>query len=296
MINRLALMETFVCVVETGSFSAAAQRLNIGQPAISKSIALLEKHLGTRLLIRSTRGQTPTEGGQTFYAGALKAIEQANAAEQLARASGSELSGVLRVSASVSFASMHVIPKLQEFMDAHPDLSIEIVLDDGHIDLVEQGIDVALRMGKLLDSSMTATKIASIPRSVIASPRYFAKHGYPAKPTDLSQYPAIIFSSRSAGRGPWIFNQQNQAVSVTINGRINVSAAEGVRAAVLADLGFSISSQWMFSPELADGRLVTALNDWHLPPYDLWALFPTGRLVSAKARAFVNFVQATIQQ
>jgi DNA-binding transcriptional LysR family regulator len=295
MLNRLALMETFVCVVQTGSFSAAAQRLNVGQPAISKAIALLEKHLGTRLLIRSTRGQKPTEGGQAFYEGALKAIEQANFAEQTARASGSELAGVLRVSAAVTFARLHIIPRLHGFLNAHPELSIDIVLDDGHIDLVEQGIDVALRMGKLLDSSMTAKKIATVPRSVMASPRYLEKYGMPTTPSDLGEHAAVIYSSNSAPSGPWVFTQQDQALSVNIQGRIKVSAAEGVRAAVLADLGFTIASEWMFSPELASGEVVTLLNDWQLPPFDLWALFPTGRMVSAKTRAFVSFVEQIIQ-
>jgi DNA-binding transcriptional LysR family regulator len=162
--DRLAAMETFVYVVETGSFSAAARRLNIGQPAVSKTIAQLEKRLAVSLLLRSTRGLTPTEAGLAFFERARRAIDEANEADNAARGSASGLSGNLRISAAVTFGRLHVVPQLGPFLEQHPQLNIDLMLDDRNINLVEEGIDVALRMGPLSDSSLTARKIADCRR------------------------------------------------------------------------------------------------------------------------------------
>jgi DNA-binding transcriptional LysR family regulator len=149
--DRLTSMEVYVSVIEAGSFSSAARRLELGQPAVSKSIAQLEEHLGARLLLRSTRGLTPTEAGQRFYERAKRVIEEANEAEQAVREASDSLSGRLRVSAAVTFARLHILPHLKEFLDQHPKLEIDFVLDDRNIGLLEEGMDVALRMGILTD-------------------------------------------------------------------------------------------------------------------------------------------------
>ncbi|WP_064574082.1 LysR family transcriptional regulator [Cupriavidus gilardii] len=291
--DRLAAMETFVGVIEAGSFSAAARRLNLGQPAVSKSIAQLEERLGTRLLLRSTRGLTPTDAGQRFYEHAKRAIEEADEAEQAARDSSEGLSGRLRVSAAVTFARLHILPGLKTFMDRHPQLEIDIALDDRNIDLLEEGTDVALRMGMLDDSSMTARRIARSPRLVVGTPRYFAQAGVPRTPADLSGHQAIVYSQRGGGES-WSFRQGSTEVAVVVSGRVRVSAAEGIRTAVLADMGLAVASRWMFAPEVEQGVVQTVLNDWTLPPIDLWAVFPSGRLVTAKARAFVAFVEEAL--
>ena len=149
--DRLAAMEAFVRVVETGSFSAAARALNVGQPAVSKTIAQLEGRLGVRLLMRSTRGLSPTEAGQSFYDRARRAIEEADEAELVARGAGAGLTGRLRVCAAVTFARLHVVPRLPKFLAAHPGLTMDVVLDDRAVDLVEEGVDLGLRMGVLED-------------------------------------------------------------------------------------------------------------------------------------------------
>ncbi|WP_455924435.1 LysR family transcriptional regulator [Pseudomonas putida] len=288
--DRLAAMETFVSVLEAGSFSAAARRLNLGQPAISKTIAQLEERLGVRLVLRSTRGLTPTEAGTAYYERAKRAIEEAHEADLAARGAGSELHGTLRVCAAVTFARLHVLPHLATFLDAHPELNIDIVLDDRTVNLVEEGIDIALRMGALADSNLIARKIGECQRLVLATPAYVQAHGKPCNPTDLAQHPAVIFAQAGGGEH-WAFKQGSTVQSVTVSGRVRVSAAEGVRAAVLAGLGVALTSRWMFAEELAKGEVVPLLEDWQLPPLDLWAVFPTGRLASAKARAFVDFVE-----
>lgn len=293
--DRLALMETYVCVVETGSFSAAARRLGIGQPAVSKSIAQLEERLGARLLLRSTRGLTPTEAGQQFFEGARRTIAQADEADHAARGSGANLTGRLRVCAAVTFARLHVVPHLKAFLDTHPELEVDVLLDDRQIDLLEQGIDVALRMGELSDSSMTARRIARGRRLVVATPAYLDAHGVPQVPAELTSQAAVVYVNDSGSAGSWSFRQNSTEVSVAIGGRLRVSAAEGVRAAVCADMGIAIASEWMFAPELASGQVVAVLTDWELPGIDLWAVYPSGRLASAKARAFVAFVEQIMQ-
>jgi DNA-binding transcriptional LysR family regulator len=284
-------MATFLRVVETGSFSAAARHLNIGQPAVSKTIAQLESRLQVSLLIRSTHGLTPTEAGQRFYERARAAIQEADEAELAARGAGAGLSGCLRVSAATTFARLHIVPLLPRFLAQHPELEVDVLLDDRVIDLVAEGIDVSLRMGALTDSSALARRLATGRRSVLATPGYLARAGAPRCPADLAEHEAVIYSQLS---NVWSFARDGAEASVAVRGRVRVSAAEGLRAAVLADIGLTIASDWMFAPELANGTVRRVLDDWTLPTLGLWAVFPAGRLASAKARAFASFVQGVM--
>jgi DNA-binding transcriptional LysR family regulator len=289
--DRLQAMAAFVRVVEAGSFSGAARQLGIGQPAVSKTIAQLEQRLQVRLLARSTHALTPTDAGLRFYERALVALREVDEAELEARGAGAGLSGRLRVSAATTFARLLIVPRLPEFLSRHPSLDIDVILDDRVIDLVSEGIDVALRLGTLADSSAVARKIATGCRSVVATPAYLARAGMPTVPADLVDHSAVVYSQLGDS---WIFRQGSTEVSITVQGRLRVSAAEGIRAAVLADLGLAVASDWMFAPELASGAVQRVLPDWTLPSLDLWAVFPTGRLASAKARAFADFVGSTL--
>jgi DNA-binding transcriptional LysR family regulator len=292
--DRLAAMEAFVVVVDTGSFSAAARRLNVGQPAVSKTVAQLEERLGVKLLVRTTRGLTATEAGLNYYERARRSIEEADEAEAAARGAGSSLAGRLRIAAAVTFARIHVIPHLPEFLQRHPDLEIEVVLDDRNVDLVQEGIDVALRMGRLADSSLAARRIASGRHVVIGTPSYFAKAGAPTEPSSLAAHQAVIYD-QAGGGADWSFQRNGAEVAVTLKGRLRVSAAEGVRAAVLANAGLAITSEWMFAPEIADGTVKVVLQDWELQRIDLWAVFPAGRTATTKARTFTQFVQEVMR-
>jgi DNA-binding transcriptional LysR family regulator len=292
--SRWAAMETFVRVVETGSFSAAARQLHLGQPAVSKIVAQLEERLGVQLLLRSTQGLTPTEAGQNFYERAKRAIEEADEAEIAARGAHASLSGELRISAAVTFARLHVVPRLAAFLAEHPALQVQVILDDENIDLIESGIDVALRMGSLEDSGLIARKIAQCPRRVLATPAYFEKHGEPTVPADLAGHQAIVYDVRGGGTA-WTFRKGSEETSVSVTGRVRVTAAEGVRAAVLSGLGLAVASEWMF-PELKSGDVKAVLTDWMLPTMELWAVFPTGRRASAKARAFVTFIEEALNK
>ncbi|MFB9263788.1 LysR family transcriptional regulator [Bradyrhizobium erythrophlei] len=288
--DRLASMETFVRVVETGSFSGAARQLRVGQPAVSKSVAQLEEYLGVKLLTRSTRGLTPTEAGLGYLERARRALEEAAEAELAARGAGAGLKGRLRICAAVTFARIHLIPLLPKFLAQHPELELEVVLDDRQIDLVQEGIDVALRMGKMTDSTLTARRIARCKRLVLGTPAYFDRAGTPSTPSELSKHQAVIYLQEGS---IWSFRRESSELAVTVQSRLRVTAAEGVRAAVLADVGLSIASEWMFSPELRSGAVRAVLSEWTLPVLDLWAVLPTGRSATAKARAFVDFFERT---
>ena len=287
--DRYQAMATFLRVVDTGSFSAAARQLNIGQPAVSKTIAQLEASLQVSLLTRSTHGLSPTEAGQRYYERARIAIQEADEAELAARGAGAGLRGRLRVSAATTFARLHIVPHLPRFLAAHPDLDIDVILDDRLIDLVTEGVDVSLRMGALADSAAVARKLASGERSVLAAPAYLAGAGEPRSPADLPGHQAVIYSRQP---NVWSFTRDGTETSVAVHGRVRLSAAEGIRAAVLAGIGLTIASDWMFAAEIKDGSVRKILQDWQLQKIDLWAVFPSGRMASAKARQFASFVEA----
>src|ERR1700736_6317288 len=291
--DRLAALEMFVRVVDTGSFSAVARYQEIGQPAVSKAVVQLEEWLGVSLLMRSTRSLVPTEAGRIFYEHAKRTIDEAHEAVLAGRGSAHSVSGRLRVSTSVCFGRLHVIPNLASFLAEHPDLDIELVLDDRHLDLVNEGIDVSLRMGAMPDSNMTARRIAEGRRIVVATPAYLERQGTPKSPGDLVSHQAVIYTPGGGGEPwtSWTFRKATAEVSVVLRGRLKVTAAEGIREAVNSDMGLAVSSEWNFSPELRSGKVVEILQDWALPLTHLSAVYPTGRLASTKARLFVSFVE-----
>ena len=291
--DRHLAMETFVRVIDTGSFSGAARQMQIGQPAVSKAVAQLEDWLGVRLLLRSTRSLTPTEAGQNFYVRAKRSLEEAEEAVLAARGAGAGLTGKLRIAASVCFGRLHIMRQLPRFLEKHPELEIEMVLDDRPVNLVEEGIDVAFRSGALGNSTLVARKIGEARRLVMASPRYFEKRGEPKTPGELMAHQTVVYTPDGGGTS-WTFRQGSTETSVVVGGRLRVTAAEGLREAVFAHLGLAITSEWNFAPELATGIVRPVLLDWELPALELRAVFPTGRMASAKTREFVSFVESCI--
>ena len=291
--DRLRDMELFVRAVETGSFSAAARHLRIGQPALSKAIAALEGRLGARLLVRSTRKLRPTEAGTAFYERAIRAIAEADEAEAAAQGAGTGLEGRLRVCAPVTFGRLHLVPRLGAFLEAHPKIELQVVMDDRKKDLIAESIDAAFVCGHLIDSVLVGRKLAQAPRLVVASPAYLARKGAPRTPADLLEHHGIVFAQSSGGQD-WIFRRGTSERKVHLPSRLIFSATEGVRAAVLAGLGLTVSNRWMFSPELESGQVVPILKEWRLPPEDLWVIYPSKQLTSTKARAFVNWFEKVI--
>jgi DNA-binding transcriptional LysR family regulator len=291
--DRHLAMEAFVRVVDTGSFSGAARQMQVGQPAVSKAIAQLEDWLGVRLLLRSTRSLAPTESGQNFYVRAKRALEEAEEAVLAARGAGAGLTGKLRIAASVCFGRLHIMRQLPRFLEKHPELEIEMVLDDHPVNLVKERIDVAFRSGALGNSTLVARKIGEARRLVMATPAYFEKHGEPKNPGELMAHQIVVFTPDGGGTS-WTFRRGSAETLVVVGGRLRVTATEGLREAVFAHLGLAIMSEWNFAPELAAGIVRPVLLDWDLPTLEFRAVFPTGRMASAKTREFVSFVESCI--
>jgi DNA-binding transcriptional LysR family regulator len=178
-------------------------------------------------------------------------------------------------------------------LNAHPRIQLELILDDHNIDLVAENIDAGLRLGVLTDSALTARKLGQADRLVVATPEYLSRKGVPKTPADLAAHDAIIYR-QTAGGQDWFFRRGTSEVSVRLQALLTLSAAEGVREAVLSGQGIAIASRWMFAPELASGDIVPILEEWTLPLMDLWIIYPSGRLTSAKARAFVKWFETTI--
>jgi DNA-binding transcriptional LysR family regulator len=291
--DRLAAMRTFLRVIDTGSFSMAARQLRVGQPAVSKSVAQLEAELGIRLLARSTRGLSATDAGLRFYERARRAVEEADEAEIAARDANAGLTGRLRVSTAVTFGRMHIVPYLAPFMAAHPGLEIELIMDDQQTDLVEEGVDIALRLGPQRDSTLSGKVIASRPRRVLATPDYFALHGVPQHPSELPGYPAIGLML-AGGRDSAVFSRGDERLEIELRSMLRLTAAEGALAAVLAGLGLFVGTEWAFGDALAARTVLAVLSDWTLPTADVWAVLPAGRQPAARARAFVGFAEAVL--
>lgn len=287
--DRLGAMAQFVRVVEAGSFSAAARALGQGQPAISKAVAQLETRLGVRLLNRTTRALTLTDAGRAFYDRARTALDAAEEAEAAARGAGAALSGRLRVCAPVTLARLHIVPSLPAFLSAHPALDIDLILDDRRIDLIEEGIDIAVRAGPLPDSSMVATHIAAGRRMVVASGGFWASRPPVTQPSDLTTLPFIAYGPAPGGTD-WILTKDCRTELARFTPRLRTSALEGLREAMLAGIGFGIASEWITRDARAATQLDARLPDYELPAIDLWAIYPAGRQASARARAFAAHV------
>jgi DNA-binding transcriptional LysR family regulator len=293
--DRLHAMEIFVRVVDGGSLTAAARATGVGQPAVSKTIAALEDQLGVVLLLRTARRMTPTDAGQHFYERARRILDEADEAWGAARGEGAALSGRLRVCAPVTFARINMVPHVGQFMAEHPDLKLDLVLDDRNVDLITENIDVALRMGSLPDSSLTARKIGSGERMVVASPDYLARCGTPTSPAELAGHDSVTYA-QPVMDDEWRFRKGTAESSIRLASRLTVTAAEGLREAIIAGVGIGIVSRWMMGTELGSGTVVQLLPGWKLPPVDLWAVFPAGRLTSTRARVFIDWFSNSLSE
>lgn len=289
--DLIHVMRAFARVYETHSFSAAAKNLSLSQPSISKAVAQLEQELGIQLFLRSTRGLTPTDAGQKFYEHAIRTLDEADMAIKAVKGENAPLTGRLRVGGTITFMSQHIIPRLPVFLERHPNLIVDMLLDDGNIGLVEEGAEVALRMGKLASSNLTARKIGQCRRIAIAAPSYLEKHGTPKEPVDLEKHAAIVLS-RGEGGEHVTFSRDDVSIEVMLQPKMRVNALEGLRAAVLAGVGVAVASEWIVESELQRGQVLEVLSDWSMQSLDLWMVLPNeGRHASSKVRAFIEFVE-----
>ena len=292
--DRITGMQLFVRVVETGSFSKASGDLGITQPTATRHVAALEQRLGARLLHRSTRGVTATEVGALYY-DKCKAIQrELEEADNLATLLQSKVGGTLRISTSVAFGRRVVTPLALRFMAAHPDVSIDLAFDDRYVNLVEQGVDVALRMGRLADSSLGARYLGVNPWLVAAAPAYLARAGTPAAPAELERHACLVYRSVQ-GDDRWQFSDAaGRALAVPVRGPLRSNNLSTVLAAARAGLGLAALPRYVARESLADGSIVPVLEGHALPAQELHAVYPSPKLVPSKVAAFIAFLQEAL--
>jgi DNA-binding transcriptional LysR family regulator len=294
--DRLQAMQTFVRVVESGSFSAVARELRSTQSAVSKQVAALERMLGARLLNRTTRSLALTEEGERYFEQARRLVAEIADAEGAVRSGAQELGGSLRLAAAVGFGRLKLLPLVDSFLQQHPKLNIDLRLNDGYIDLVEQGIDLAVRVGHQPDSSLVARRIGWSQRRLIAHRdlvRRWQRKGpkAPRQPDDLHQHNCIVYTElRSVNAWTFVAGPgANEPVGtervVRVQGSLQTNSSEVVRAAVLAGMGIGYSPEWLFEPELARGELVTLMPGWETPALPLQLVSPAQRMNVAKVKA-----------
>jgi DNA-binding transcriptional LysR family regulator len=294
--DKLLAMNTFIRVVESGSFSAVAREKQTTQSHVSKQVAALERELGAKLLSRTTRSLALTEAGERYFTQARRLVAEIAEAETALQEGEQKLSGWLRVAASVGYGRLKLLPLVKSFLAAHPSVKIDLRLNDGFVDLVEEGIDVAVRIGELADSSLVARRIGTTQRVLIASQEYLRSlpKGLkaPKVPQDLERHNCIVYSEL-ATQNTWTFTagpgaaaEEGTQVTVRAQGNLQTNSSEVIRASVLLGMGIGYSPTWLFEDELASGSLQVLLPDWPAPSLPIHLISPLQRRGSAKVQAF----------
>lgn len=286
-------LAVFVQAAAAGSLSEAARRLSTTPAAASRRLAALEGRLGVRLMHRTTRSVTLTGEGEAFLPHAQAAVEAA-AAGRAALASGrEEAAGTLRVTAPANFGRKVVAPLVPPLLAAHPELRVELLLTDSVVDIVAEGVDLAVRIARLRDSTLIARKLAESPVLLCAAPAYLARAGTPRRLADLSAHECLTLG----GGGHWTFELGGRARQVRVSGRFGSNSLEAVREACLGGAGLALFSAWDIGEELERGALVAVALD-ALPPQELaiWAVYPTARLLPRKVRTFVEALRAVLER
>lgn len=294
MQDQLAAMAVFARVVEAGSFSGAGRQLGLSKSAVSKAVARLEDHLGTRLINRTTRKLSLTETGRAFYEGCRRMLNEAEAAERAVTHLTDAPRGVLRVNAPMSFGIRHLSPGLGTFMAAYPELEVDLTLEDRRVDLVEEGYDLAIRIGVMPDSSLVARRLGPNPRVICAAPDYLERRGVPRSPEALASHDCLLYHYQSSGDS-WRLRPRPGAAgaetSVRVKGRLKVNNGDSLREAALAGLGIAHLPAFIVHEDLAAGRLVALLQDYDdVADGGVFAVYPASRNLSPKVRVFIDFL------
>ncbi|CAM2155202.1 DNA-binding transcriptional LysR family regulator [Pararobbsia alpina] len=287
--DRLDAIRLFVRLVECGSFSAAGRENGIGQPAVSKKIGALEAHLGAQLLLRTSRTVVVTEAGQRFYESAKHLVDDFDALESSIGDRQRSPSGVVRVDTAPAHGRLWITPLLPRFFEAYPDVSIEVSVSERHVDLVGEGIDLAVRHGRLMDSSLTARKLTETNFLLVASARYLAEHGAPSKLSDLDKHACVVFA-KGRERYPWPLRVGKETVSYVPRGSLTTGDAEHVRAAVLCGLGITQAPKWLFAEEIRTGEVKVILPKLQPDSAPIHLVYPAGRRIPMRVRVFVDFL------
>lgn len=286
--DRFEAMSVLMAAVEGGSLSAGGRRLGMPLATVSRKVSELEAHLGTRLLIRSTRNLKPTDAGRLYLAACRRILEDVVEAERAASGEYSAPKGNLIITAPLVFGRMHVLPIVIEFLKAYPEIDIRMVLADRVVNLFEERVDLAVRIGGLPDSSLVATRVGAIRQVVCASPEYFSERGTPTRPADLAAHECITFDGL-ASADAWTFAKRKAGASVAIRSRLVVTTAEAAIEAAMAGLGITRVLSYQVAAAVRAGALVIALQDFEPPPWPVSLVFDGQQLVPLKLRAFLDF-------
>jgi LysR family transcriptional regulator for bpeEF and oprC len=287
--DRLDALQLFVRVVEAGSLTKAAGALGVVQPTVSKQIALLEDRLGAQLLNRTSRGLSLTAAGQDYYESALRLIAEFEEAEARIGRGQAAPAGMIRVASSAGLGRMYLLPRLPEFFARYPDVAIDFDVSERFISLIEDGIDVALRIGHLSDSTLVARRIGTMAVATVATPAYLERFGEPKTPGDLAGHDCVGFVHRGALVN-WGFRGPAGPITIEPKGKVRSNDGEHMRAAVLAGLGIGHNASWLYAPELASGEVRELLVDYAPHPFPIHAVCPGGRRVASRARVFIDFL------
>jgi DNA-binding transcriptional LysR family regulator len=289
-VDQIAAMAAFVRVVDAGSLSAAARSLPSSLTSVSRQISALEQHFGTPLLVRTTRQLALTDDGRILYERAKSILGELRDVETVLSRGRNAPSGRIRVSAPTLMGRLLLAPLLPEFLRRYPALTVDLLLVDRAVDMVEEDIHLAFRVGHLLDSQIVARKIADLRMIHCAAPVYLERHGIPNLPSDLSRHDCLVFSD-APGSAEWRFRESAKSErKIRITGRLRVNSLDALVSAAKGGAGIVRVPSWQVEPDIAAGSLQRILIDFEPPPTSLNLLFQPSRLASAKARAFVDFL------
>ena len=293
--DRITGVQLFIRIVETGSFSKASADLGVTQPTATKHVAAVELRLGARLLNRNTRGVSATEIGTLYYEKCKTIQRELEEADNLASLLQSTVGGQLRISASVAFGRRVLTPLVLDFMRSHPDITIDLGFDDRYVNLVEQGVDVAVRMGRLADSSLGARSLGENPWVLVGAPAYLAAHGLPAQPSDLTRHRCLVYSTAQSD-DRWQFGSaatpgDAASEAVRVQGPLRSNNLSVLLAATRAGLGLAILPWYVAHEAVVAGTVVPLLARHALPVQEMHAVFPSPKLVPSKINAFIGFLQ-----
>lgn len=289
-------MAVFRRVAEAGSFSAVARESDISQSSVSKSIAALEKRLDTKLLNRSTRSLNLTEAGTEYYHYCVRILNDFQEAEASIGRGKILPTGTLRLSSTTPFGKLFVIPFLNDYLAKFPDINIDYLMEDRNIDIVKEGIDLAIRVGPLTNSSLIASKIGTSSRLVVASPDYLLKHGFPKTPADLQSHNCLVYTLQKTPY-EWFFNStQFGDESVRITSRFKANSNEATIEAALAGIGIATACDWHVIDHIRKGRLTVLLKKYALTPYDINAVYQERRFVPQKVKQLIAHLKASFKE
>jgi DNA-binding transcriptional LysR family regulator len=293
--DRTDAIAVFIAVADQGSFAAAARRLGRSPASVTRAVADLESRLGVRLLTRTTRAVSTTEAGQRFLGGAKRVLADLDEIERAAAGQGTAPRGELRLTAPILFGRLHVLPIVTEFLDRFPEVQAALALVDRPVDLVEEGLDVAVRIGALGESSAVATRVGALRRIVVASPDYLARRGTPQRPADLTDHDVVAFSG-IAGVEHWVFREAAGDVNVAIRPRLVVSTAEAAIDAARAGFGLTRVLSYQAAEDVARGSLLRVLPGYEGDEVPIHLVYPGGRHPPPKLRAFLDFTTPRLRR